>query len=138
MKRERALRYCREIHDQLVLAGGMLHTPNYSHEHVLFKKVWLFGSTAKGSLSPRDVDILYHIELIGPNFRRNTELVMDTRVSKQRFWGGDYPMQTSEAAYKWLRRRRPMVSLHSTEYERAIFPDKIQIYPDYLLPKEPT
>lgn len=58
MKRETALRYAETIAARLRSHGGLIGTPDADREALRIARAWLFGSTAKGNNSPRDVDIL--------------------------------------------------------------------------------
>ena len=58
MKRELAVRYAREIAERLHRVNGIVCTPNTQFDAIAVRRVWVFGSTAKGAMFPNDLDIL--------------------------------------------------------------------------------
>lgn len=59
MKQKTAINNVKKIRERLVKSTGIIHTPFASHPYFKIKKVWLFGSFAKGKKEPSDIDIIY-------------------------------------------------------------------------------
>lgn len=132
MKRTTALKYCVEIARRLHEIDGRLPTPGYSTDFVIFEKVWVFGSTAKGSDEPNDLDILIHF---GPAGKRRT-VSEGGLVDKEYFrrHSIERTHASEDYAVKWLTKGMKRVSRHWTLLEGdKVFPEKKQIYPAYKM-----
>ena len=68
VKRQTALKNLEKIIAKAHSINGIYMTYGESHECVKIKRMWVFGSVAKGSNEPNDLDIF--IEVITPNNRR--------------------------------------------------------------------
>lgn len=58
MKRSTAIKTALEIADRVKKWNGIIGTPECEFTAFRIKRMWLFGSTAKGYENPNDVDIL--------------------------------------------------------------------------------
>ncbi len=58
MKRSTAIKRALEIADRVKKCNGIIGTPECEFTAFRIKRMWLFGSTAKGYENPNDVDIL--------------------------------------------------------------------------------
>ena len=65
MKRETALRYAKELSEKMKECNGVIQTPGTSREAVKILKLWVFGSTVRGSQTPNNLDLLIHWEEMG-------------------------------------------------------------------------
>lgn len=89
MKHKTAINNVKKIRKRLVDTNGIIHTPFASHPYFKIKKVWLFGSFAKGKTEPNDIDIIYegcpcgeyrrHIKGVTKPDRRFRFLARDSR-----------------------------------------------------------
>lgn len=131
MKLETAIRYCHEIHRRLVEVKGIIPTPFAQYEGMRVKKVWVFGSTIKGSQTPNDLDILIHWEHHG---KRRSWTEVGYNKAYYRAHGLRVPIDSGHEARKWLTKGMKNVSRHDTESEATIFDVKVQIYPNFKLP----
>lgn len=68
LKLATALRYANEISRRVREVNGLLATPLCGHEAVRISRVWVFGSTIKGSLAPNDLDLLIDLHEVGRRF----------------------------------------------------------------------
>lgn len=130
MKLETALRYCKEIHRRLKEVNGVIPTPTAQYEGMKVKKVWVFGSTIKGSQNPNDLDILFHWEPYGE--KRSWQEVGYNKAY-YRAHGIKATNCSSHEARKWITKGMKQVSRHDTESEATIFDLKVQIYPRFEL-----
>jgi len=132
MKRETAIRYTKEIHTRLKAVNGIVPTPGYDYDSIEIKKVWVFGSTIKGSQNPNDLDLMIYMgEGRGP--RRSCE---KDGVPPDRYFermGLYFPRDSYLGALKWLTKGMKKVSRHVTMFEGLRVSDKVEIYPVYKL-----
>ena len=130
MKRATALKYSVEIARRVHAVNGLLATPLCSQEAVRIRRIWVFGSTAKGSQSPNDLDILIDCERVGRRFTWQ-----QTKVNKR--FLHSYGIKTSQdgenEALKWLTKGMRFVSRHTLTDECAVLDVKTLIYPRYDL-----
>lgn len=132
MKRSTALKYCVEIARRLREIDGKLLTPGYSHAFVVFEKVWVFGSTAKGSEAPNDVDILIHFGPSGKFLSVDNGGIVDKAYLRR--YGIERVHSAEDFSVKWLSKGMKKVSRHSTLLEGdMVFPEKKEIYPNYTM-----
>jgi hypothetical protein len=126
MKLATALRYANEVARRVQSVNGLLATPLCSHEAVRIKRIWVFGSTVKGSQAPNDLDLLIDLEEVGRrySFRR-------ARVDRQYFrrYGCRRSPPARADALKWLTKGMKMVSRHCLDSECADIDKKVLIYP---------
>jgi predicted nucleotidyltransferase len=121
MKRDRALRYAREIAARLHQINGIFPTPNCNRDYVAVKNVWVFGSTAKGAAAPNDLDLLIDVEPAG-----DTRIIVNLHL---------YPARQSLHQFLvWLTRGMQKCSRHVLPDEAAAIDVKFLIYPRWELP----
>lgn len=139
MKRATALKNATKIADRLRGINGIYCSPLCDDDFLKVKRVWLFGSTAKGSENPNDLDIF--VELLpkrsyrrkgrDPMFRNNHTLhgSYKPRKSNRSFIT---PTSARDEFAKWLRKNMPRTSIHFVDWERDFFEQldcKKMIYP---------
>jgi len=73
MKRATAIRNAQQIAERLRSVTGILMTPDGNRESVRIKKAWVFGSTAKGSDQPNDLDVLLECYAYGEHRHPNNK-----------------------------------------------------------------
>jgi predicted nucleotidyltransferase len=126
MKIETAIRHANEVARRVREVNGLLATPLCRHEAVRIRRIWVFGSTVKGSNTPNDLDLLIDIEEAGRIFTAK-----QTKIDKQYF--RRYSMRrapcTINEALKWLTKGMKMVSRHTLRNEAADIDVKVLIYP---------
>ena len=133
MKLSSALKKANEISDRIKSVNGIIATPLHNYEAVKVKRVWLFGSAAKGKLNPNDVDILIEMKEV---CRRDISY-LDPKKSVNFFinkdfkrrYGLSFAKQSSDTALKWIRNKKHNISLHWTDIDRVQPDVKILIYP---------
>ena len=128
MKRATALRYSIEIARRVHAVNGLLGTPLCDFEFVRIKRIWIFGSTAKGSQEPNDLDVL--IDFVECGRHRTWR---QTKVDKRYFhnYGIKFAPDSSYECLKWLSKGMKMVSRHNLRNEGAAIDFKKLIYPRY-------
>lgn len=131
MKRATALRYCREIAQRVQTVDGVIPTPFGSHQGIRIKRMWIFGSTAKGSESPNDLDLLVDYENHGD---RQSWRDVGVDLEYQRRHGVDLVKPSINEALKWLTKGMRKVSRHTTASECVEIDVKKMIYPKYRMP----
>lgn len=62
MKRTTAKKHLATIIERLKERKGVFHTPDCFHTKSVVNRAWVFGSYAKGSDNPNDLDILFEFE----------------------------------------------------------------------------
>ena len=133
MKRTTALRYAHEVARRVHAVNGLLATPVCDNEAVRIKRMWVFGSTVKGSQTPNDLDLL--IELVRCGRRRTWR---QSKADKR--YLNDHGIRVApdcrHAALVWLTRGMRMVSRHCTDVECVPIDVKVLIYPRMDLPVE--
>ena len=133
MKRATALRYAGEITARLCRVNGLLATPLCGREAVKFKRVWIFGSTVKGSEAPNDLDVLIECMEVG-RLRTWRQGRLDKRVLRAH--GNRRAINARDEAYKWLSKGMKKVSRHSAAAEAGLdLGLMVMIYPRNDLPK---
>lgn len=126
MKLATAQRYAQEVARRVHAVNGLLATPLCRHEAVRIKRIWVFGSTVKGSQNPNDLDLLIDLHPVGRT-RRAIETKVDRRLLRDH---GVRLAPSSEAyALMWLTKGMKMVSRHTTRSECTEFDVKVLIYP---------
>lgn len=128
MKRETALKYSREIARRVHSVNGVLATPLCEREAVRISRVWVFGSTAKGSQNPNDLDLLIEIKECGRRIRKGGYKVDKRYLRATGIVTGCDPI---EYALKWISKGMKMVSRHTTRSEATKLDVKKLIYPRY-------
>lgn len=115
MKRETAIKNIRQIVSRLEKCRGIIETKGAGiYDGFMVDRLYVFGSTAKGSQNPNDIDLL--ISGRGVNGNKNP-----------------YGEHSFDVAMKKLRKGMKMVRFHE-EYVDGAFGDiaetKIMIWPD--------
>ena len=134
MKRATALRYAVEIARRVHAVNGLLATPLCDFEAQRISRIWVFGSTAKGSQNPNDLDILIEMRHCG---RHRTW--KQGKLDKPMYRAGGYRLAacSHQEALKWLTKGMRLVSRHTTESEglfrKNLIDVKKMIYPRYEL-----
>jgi predicted nucleotidyltransferase len=126
LKRAVAIRYANEVARRLHSVNGVLATPVCGSEAVRFKRVWVFGSTVKGSETPNDLDLLIDVELCGRQYSWR-----QTRLDKRelRTYGFRVAPDSIDYALKWLTRGMRKVSRHVARWEVAPIDVRVLLYP---------
>lgn len=127
MKRATAERNIAEIARRLRAVNGLLATPNCSRPAYRFRRVWVFGSTVKGSMEPGDLDILIDGETVGRRQQWTRGRTYDH--SFYRSAGIRAMPDTDREALKWLTRNLKLISRHDFKYDGEIAHPRILIYP---------
>jgi predicted nucleotidyltransferase len=132
MRRERALRYALEIARRLHAVQGFVATPGCEFDAYQISRVWVFGSTAKGSPEPNDLDILIDMHSVGM-----LQLYTEGRRLDKYKWKA-YRIKVchsgSNEVLKWLTKGMQKVSRHVLHDEAAVIDVKYLIYPRWELP----
>jgi len=121
MKRSTALKHVEKIIDRLNKANGRFETPNSSFEYFIVEKAFLFGSVAKGSLNPSDVDIL---------IKGKSPIGDDNKFHSGHCLAGKF---SEIKAYQILRKGMRMIRFHDYSHDGnfADIPQtKVLIYPE--------
>ena len=134
MKLETAFRYAHEIAGRVHAVNGLLSTPLCEHEASRIKRIWVFGSTVKGSTAPNDLDILIEISSAG-RYRNWKQGKLDKRYLRAH--GMRFAARSDEYTLKWLTKGMKKVSRHTTNSEGAELDVKVLIYPRMDLPESP-
>jgi predicted nucleotidyltransferase len=124
VKRTTALLHVETIAERLRQTGGIFGTPGTLREAVRVRRAWLFGSVAKGSPMPGDVDIMLDIEAVGRLYRRG-QAPLDRRT----ICGLRFPRDSRNEFLRWLRRDMKMVSLHCRDTDDVKLDVMVMIYP---------
>jgi predicted nucleotidyltransferase len=128
MKRATALRYAREISQQLHQCHGVIDTALHEFNDVIVHRVSVFGSTAKGSEAPNDLDLM--VEFSYGEKNAGARLLDRTAKRNYGYWLSE---SASDAMVHWFRKGRKMVSVHSPAWD-ATEPDVMrEIYPEWKL-----
>ena len=132
MKRTTALRYADEIAARVRSVNGLLSTPLANREAVRISRVWVFGSTVKGSPAPNDLDLLIETKAVG-RVRTWKQGKLDRRAVRS--FGVRRAISASDEAYKWLTKGMKKVSRHCFEAEQGLdLSPLVMLYPRNDLP----
>jgi hypothetical protein len=121
-----ALRYAHEVSRRVREVNGLLATPLCGDEAVRISRVWVFGSTIKGSLAPNDLDLLIDLREVGRRFTAEQTRVDRVRLRAHGLWLA--PPARSEAL-KWITKNMRNVSRHCRDSEFAVIDKLVMIYP---------
>ena len=127
MKRATAIKNLNNIINKVRSVNGIYPTPLCNEEFLKIKRVWVFGSVAKGSDSPNDLDIfieiLNHSESKQPT-RKGRQKMYRSAGLRRKLHGG-YKMDKStqnrsvpssvsskSELCKWLRAGAQKTSIH--------------------------
>lgn len=132
LKRSTALKNVAEIARRLNVINGNLSTPKHNHNYIRIKRAWVFGSVAKGSDAPNDIDIFIELYRVGKRYGAH-EKYSDRFLDKDycRRYGIQVVKSAEIYAIQWLRKGMKNVSVHTVENDK-VFEDldlKILIYP---------
>jgi predicted nucleotidyltransferase len=99
MKLETALRYANEVARRVRSVSGLLAAPLCRSEAVTIKRIWVFGSTAKASITPNDLDLLIEMTSVGRRYTHD-----QARIDKEcyRRYGYLRAPRSDQAALTWL------------------------------------
>lgn len=89
-------------------------------------KIWVFGSTAKGSLNPNDLDLLIRMRADGV---RQTWREAGVDPEYLRSCGIKAARDPKREAYMWLTRGMRMVSRHDFDVEMIEIDVKLLLWP---------
>lgn len=139
MKRATALKSIAQIVARLHSLSGIICTPHGSHDGVRIKRAWVFGSTAKGAESPRDIDILLDFELVGrykdrARGHKNKGGTPCLDKERRRRYGINISIASEEIALGSLRKGLKMIRFHSLSIDGDIATPRIMLYPKNELP----
>jgi predicted nucleotidyltransferase len=114
LTRKKAFEYCKTINKRLNQLDGVFVGNDTDFKYLLVHKVWVFGSTAKGSKNPNDLDILYDYNVLNIAREYSDEILYQFLV--------------------FLTEGMRQVCLHDYIVDNAIAGDhKIEIYPKFKL-----
>ncbi len=114
LRRKKAFEYCKTIHERLKSIDGIFVGSNTDFRYKIIFNVWLFGSMAKGSENPNDLDILYDYKLL--SLSREYSNYIDVQF------------------FKFLTGGLRQISLHDFVVDNCLAEDhKIEIYPEFKL-----
>lgn len=117
--------------------NGILATPMHEYDAVKIKRVWLFGSFAKGKAEPNDVDLFVELVRFRSDFvppctrigKINGRYLLDKDYYRRH--GIIRPKQVYDTLIKWLRKDLRKVSVHIVGDDEIFsqLDTKILIYP---------
>jgi len=122
MKRTTAIKNANRIAEKLMSVCGIICTQEAVFDAVRVKRAWVFGSTAKGSAKPNDLDILVEMKVCGKFQRGNAKRVRGLYGRVCWF----------DAARRFIRDGMKMVRIHDYDIEKGlgdIISTAILIYP---------
>lgn len=131
MRRQVALNYANRISDRVKSVGGIVSTPMCGHAHTKIKRIWVFGSTVKGSEAPNDLDLMIEMEPIGSMRRFGVRGQTSVSYDRRRFksYGRRWEECSQHQTLVWLTKGMKKVSRHVVGIEK-IEPDvMVMIYP---------
>lgn len=118
MKLKLAISYAKRIHEKLnTLTEGTLELEGCEYKKIKVEKVWVFGSTVKGSLLPNDLDLLI----------KSTKL--DLASFPERLNAKD----STNEFFKWLSKGMKKVSRHDWMNEITSIDKLVEIWPKFEL-----
>jgi predicted nucleotidyltransferase len=126
MKIERAVRYAMEVASRVHSVNGILSTPLCNREAVRIKRIWVFGSTVKGSKTPNDLDLLIDINECGRR-RKWRQGKLDKEYLRR--YGMRRAINAEKDPLKWLAKGMQKVSRHTIWDEAAEIDFKVLLYP---------
>lgn len=127
MKIGTAIRNAMEVARRVRDVNGILATPDCGHDAVRIRRMWVFGSTVKGSLSPNDLDLLIDMQACGRHHIYSRGRKFDKEY--RRAFGMKFPPCSRKYALMWLTRGMKMVSRHCLDIETAEIDVKVMLYP---------
>ena len=125
LSRIKAFKYAKTIHERLKSIDGVFLGIDSDFRYQIVTNVWVFGSMAKGSQNPNDLDILYNCVLLSP------------RLKLFRSWRNDrwinIKNQIDNQFSKCIRDGLNQISLHGMGDNCLVKDHKIEIYPKFKL-----
>lgn len=130
MRLQLALRYAAEVARRVHAINGLLATPVCDAEAVRIRRIYVFGSTVKGSQNPNDLDLLIDLQRCGRH--RTWEQTKKDKEYYRRHGIKVAPCAEIEAL-KWLTKGMRNVSRHIASREAIPIDTKVEIYPRWLI-----
>jgi predicted nucleotidyltransferase len=144
MKHQTAIKNLNIIADKMRRLSGLIGTPDADFEAFKITRAWLFGSVAKGSQSPKDIDILIEGRGVGRR-KRTGRFVRINKIEGRKYLAKTathskrnstpFPLSCRTSACRYLKGHLKGISFHDYEIETGygdINETKIMIYPYYL------
>jgi len=126
MKLQTALRYANSVAARVRSVNGLLATPLSDSEAVRISRIWVFGSTVKGSKAPNDLDLLIEMKAAGRR-RKWRQTTTDRRYYQ--LYGVRRAPNCRNQALIWLTKGMRKVSRHLLDTEEVEIDVKVMIYP---------
>lgn len=133
MKLATAQKNAMEIHRRIQSVAGCLATPQCRREAVRISRVWVFGSTVKGSLAPNDLDLLVEIRPVGRSYRHKGRRIDRDYYRRFRIRAA---VDEVQVALRWVKAGMRHISLHRTDVEEVAIDHKVMLYPRNDFAKE--
>lgn len=132
MKQQTALRNLENIVGKVRGVNGIYTTPLCDREFVKIKRMWVFGSVAKGSATPNDLDVFIELrnhfgqcdqparKARRKMFRDTSEgVVMHGGYKKRKpVHGMTTPVSSTQEVLKWLKKGTRKTSIHIVGCDR--------------------
>lgn len=128
MKLETSIKNAIKVARRIKHCNGLIGTPEATTEAFRIKRAWVFGSTVKGKLNPRDTDIMIEGYCIGSFNLKRAKKQPKSKAS----CGIRYSLNSIEVAHSYLRGNIKMLRLHDFKIDGNLgdIPNtKIMIYP---------
>jgi predicted nucleotidyltransferase len=114
LSRLTAFKYAKTIHERLKSIDGVFLGIDSDFRYEIVMDAWVFGSMAKGSQNPNDLDILYNYKLLSIREEHGTIGIEDQ-------------------FFKFITDGLKQVSLHDMDDNCLAKDHKIEIYPKFKL-----
>jgi len=125
LSRIKAFKYAKTIHERLKSIDGVFLGIDSDFRYKIVTNVWVFGSMAKGSQNPNDLDILENYVLLS------------SRLKLFRSWRNDrwinIKNQIDNQFSKFIKDGLNQISLHDMDDNCLVKDHKIEIYPKFKL-----
>lgn len=139
MKLSTAIKNANIIAERIKRLNGIIETPECDYKVIRIKRAWIFGSTVKGKLNPKDLDVLleysFHDKRYSGSMRipeskefRRRGLCKKQYKSKL-FMGLDFGRSAIQETFKYLKKGMCKISIHDHSIDGNIAGVKIMIYP---------
>ena len=152
MKRATAIKTALEIAERVKKCSGVIGTPECEFTAFRIKRMWLFGSTAKGCENPNDVDILIDGSECGLSqfanwkskssmrgYVRDRKKMVTKRFIKFRLGkidksylkstGVPHAISSRITALRMVRGNSKMVRFHEFDVDGSLAHPRIMLYP---------
>lgn len=113
MKLKTALKNAFLIADRVKAVNGLIATPLCEFPGMKIRRMWVFGSTVKGSQNPNDLDLLIEMKETakGRGWWENKNLVrLDKRAARR--YGFRNPICSTHEVMVWLTKGTQKTSRH--------------------------